>query len=135
MTIKDVSIKTGLTEYTLRYYEKAGILPPVKRNEYGQRVYGENDLNWMDFLLCLKGTGLSLRGIRQIMELYSRGDETIPERIRLLKEHKKQTLLKLSELKVMLEKIDGKISWYEGMVSGKKEASPVQKPSNRVQSA
>jgi DNA-binding transcriptional MerR regulator len=89
----------------------------------------------MDFLLCLKGTGLPLKGIRQIMELYSRGDETIPERIRLLKEHKAQTLDKLSELKTMLEKIDGKICWYEGMLSGKKNPSPVQKPINRVQSA
>ena len=46
MTIKEVSEELGLTQDTLRYYEKIGMIPPVTRTEGGIRDYQENDIAW-----------------------------------------------------------------------------------------
>ena len=46
MTIKEVSEELGLTQDTLRYYEKVGMIPSVTRTEGGIRDYQENDIAW-----------------------------------------------------------------------------------------
>lgn len=47
MTIKEVSEKYGISSYTLRYYERVGMIPPVERTEGGIRNYGEADIKWV----------------------------------------------------------------------------------------
>ena len=48
MTIKEVSEKFGISQDTLRYYERVGLIPPVTRTPSGNRDYQESDLGWVE---------------------------------------------------------------------------------------
>lgn len=112
MTIKDVSEKTGFSTYTLRYYEKEGVLQGVKRDDSGHRAYSQNDIDVLHFLNCLKMTDMSVKDIKKFTTLLYEGDETIPERLELLKKQKREVIKKLERTKESLEHIDWKIQYY-----------------------
>lgn len=60
MTIQDVAQKTGISVYTIRFYEQRGLLPPIPRSTGGIRQFREADVTFLQFLLELKRTGMSL---------------------------------------------------------------------------
>ena len=60
MTIAEVSSKYGLSPDTLRYYERIGLIPPVRRTAGGIRDYSENDCMWVSFAKCMRGAGLQV---------------------------------------------------------------------------
>lgn len=41
LLIGEVAAKSGVTRKALRLYERAGILPPVRRTAAGYRAYGQ----------------------------------------------------------------------------------------------
>ena len=49
-SIKEVSERFTLSPYTLRYYEKEGLLPPVQRDSNGIRMYNDVDLEWLQIV-------------------------------------------------------------------------------------
>ena len=57
MTIAEVSRKMDISADTLRYYERIGLIPPVKRSKSGIRDYSEKDLGWISFAKCMRGAG------------------------------------------------------------------------------
>lgn len=57
MTISEVSKKYGISQDTLRYYEKIGVIPPVHRNGSGVRNYTEDDCGWVELAACMKAPG------------------------------------------------------------------------------
>ncbi|WP_134686034.1 MerR family transcriptional regulator [Brevibacillus migulae] len=67
-SIREASEKSGISSYTLRYYEKIGLLPPAKRNSGGRRTYTDGDLKFLAFLKSLKETGMSLDEINEIVQ-------------------------------------------------------------------
>ena len=48
MIISEVSEKYGLTHDTLRYYERIGLIPPVKRRPNGIREYDDYSCGWIE---------------------------------------------------------------------------------------
>lgn len=122
MTIKEVCKKYGLTQDTLRYYEKAGMIPPVRRTEGGIRDYSDVDLRWVELAKCMRSAGLPVEAIAEYVRLNKLGDETIPERLELLK--KQMVVLKEEQAKIeaTIAKLSYKISRYEEAVkTGKLE--------------
>lgn len=77
-TIREAAEKCGIGSYTLRYYEKIGLLPPPKRDSAGRRCYTETDLRFMRFLKSVKETGMSLEEIHEFVK-----DGCIMEKIHL----------------------------------------------------
>lgn len=112
-TISKVAQRVGLSTYTLRYYEKEGLLPQIKKNEHGIRIYEEEDIAWIELIKCLKETGMSISNIHYIVELSLKGEQTIPERKEILQAHKKQLQQQMEVLQKNMVKIDKKIEWYE----------------------
>ena len=112
-SIQQMSNRTGLSIHTLRYYEKEGIIKDVKRDQSGRRVFSDQDAGWIDFITCLKGTGMSIEAIKSFTTLVWEGDHTIDKRLEILHAHKKKVLDEIETLKKMAKRIDGKISWYE----------------------
>jgi DNA-binding transcriptional MerR regulator len=112
-TIKQVAEKMNLTVYTLRYYEKEGLLPFVQRDCTGNRSFNENDLEWLSLICCLKNTGMPIKQIKQYIDWCLDGDETLATRKKMLIEHRQDVLKQINELKKNLEKINYKISHYE----------------------
>ncbi|WP_237691105.1 MerR family transcriptional regulator [Paenibacillus caui] len=84
-TIGQVSDQTGLSIHTLRYYEKEGIMPIVTRNENGIRMYEAKDIEVLEFVCCLRATGMTISDIKDFVQ----EDKTIDQRIEMLKQQKK----------------------------------------------
>ena len=66
MKISEVSKKYGIPVDTLRYYEKAGLLPNVRKNSSGIRDYSESDCGWVEFIKCMRGAGLPVEVLKKI---------------------------------------------------------------------
>lgn len=66
-TIKEVTKKYNLSASTLRYYEKEGLLPKIKKNQSNQRVYDDDDLSWLDIIMCMRKTGMTIAYIKIIL--------------------------------------------------------------------
>lgn len=86
-TIQSVSQQTGLGIDTLRYYEKLGIITPVRRTPGGHRQYSGDDLRWIGFVQNLLATGMSLATVQTYMALVRQGEATAAQRIALLEAH------------------------------------------------
>lgn len=116
MTIKEVSEKYGISQDTLRYYERSGMIPPVARTPGGIRDYGQEDLGWVELALCMRSAGLPVEVMARYVELCLQGDVTIPERLQLLVDQRRTLMEQEEQIRVMLERLDYKISRYEEAV-------------------
>ena len=111
-SIRDVSKRTGLSAYTLRYYEKEGLISGVERTQGGFRQYSDEDLEALGLICCLKNTGMSLQEIARFVELTHQGDHTLKERVELLREHRENVLERVSEMQRYLEKVTRKLNCF-----------------------
>jgi DNA-binding transcriptional MerR regulator len=112
LSISEAAERSGLSAYTLRYWERAGLLSPISRNGSGHRRYAEEDLERIKFLTKLRATGMPIRQVRRYAELLGGGDETSEERLALLEAHREAVLARLEETAGHLELIDWKIDLY-----------------------
>ncbi|MBQ9271870.1 MAG: MerR family transcriptional regulator [Alphaproteobacteria bacterium] len=115
-SIGDVAKLMGVTTYTLRYYEKEGLLPNIRKNSAGLRRFSEQDLVWLNILECLKSTGLPLKEIKHYLELSKDGDKTVKERMEIFLTQKKRLERQIQALKDNMEKINFKIKYYEAAI-------------------
>ena len=88
MTIKEVSEKYDITQDTLRYYERVGMIPPVTRTASGIRDYQKEDLAWVELAKCMRSAGLPVEAMIEYVKLTQDGDATIPARFQLLTEQR-----------------------------------------------
>ncbi|MCI8585623.1 MAG: MerR family transcriptional regulator [Lachnospiraceae bacterium] len=116
MTIKEVSEKYGITQDTLRYYERAGIIPRISRTPGGARDYQPEDLDWVAHVVCLRSAGMPVESLVKYLELSKKGDETFPERLSLLQEQRENLLRQQKILKDAMDRLDYKIARYETAV-------------------
>jgi DNA-binding transcriptional MerR regulator len=112
-TIKQVSEKTGLSIYTLRYYDKEGLLPLVKRSKSGIRKFSDNDIQWLGLICCLKTSGMCIAQIKEFMNLCLKGNETVETRKIILEKHKEFILNQMIQLDSSLKTINYKIDHYK----------------------
>ncbi|MEC0206966.1 MerR family transcriptional regulator [Paenibacillus lautus] len=110
--ISEFSAITGISIYTLRYYEKEKLIIP-NRKENGRRCYSDSDITWIQFIKRLKGTGMPIKEIQKYAELRAKGDTTMVERMEMLVQHRvvlKEEIVKLLE---HLDNLDDKINYYQ----------------------
>lgn len=113
MTIKQVSEKYNISQDTLRYYEKVGMIPAVARTSGGIRNYTESDLGWVEHALCMRSAGLPVGAIIEYLKLFQQGDETIHARAELLKSQREILLDQKAQIESTLYRLNYKISKYE----------------------
>ena len=111
-SIQDVSKKTGLSAHTLRYYEKEGLLSHVDRSPGGFRQYTDEDMEALGLICCLKNTGMSLQEITRFVSLTHEGDQTLKERVELLREHRENVIQRMQEMQKYLEKVTWKLNYF-----------------------
>ena len=116
MTIKQVCQRYGLTQDTLRYYEKIGVIPPVHRSASGIRDYDEHDLGWVENAVCLRNAGVPVESIAEYVKLYQAGDETSAARRDLLSHVLADLTEQRSQLDAAIQKLTYKVSRYEAAV-------------------
>ncbi|MGN6715252.1 DNA-binding transcriptional regulator, MerR family [Anaerocolumna jejuensis DSM 15929] len=113
MTIAEASRKYELSQDTLRYYERIGLLPRVNRNKSGIRDYTEEDCGWIEFVKCMRNAGLPIEVLIEYVSLYQKGDSSLEARRELLVEQRTLLMAKMEEMKVTLERLNGKIDRYD----------------------
>lgn len=116
MTITEVSRELNLTQDTLRYYERIGLIPGVGRKS-GIRDYKEEDLRWIEFIKCMRSAGLPIEVLIEYVGLSQQGDATIEARKELLAEQRNRLAERIEEMKATLERLDHKIEIYEKSIA------------------
>lgn len=109
----------GVTTSTLRYYEKEGVLTP-HRNENNLREFTDYDIGWVQFLLHLKGSGMSMTELKQYTKWRAMGEATIPERLDLLEKRKRLVEQEMQALQQNLDILNRKVEFYEDQLKGNK---------------
>jgi len=118
MMIAEVSEQFDISQDTLRYYERIGLIPHVNRNKSGNRDFREEDCRWIEFIKCMRSAGLPIEVLIEYVTLFQQGDETAEARKELLIEQRKQLMIRMEDMKNTLERLDGKITRYEQAVVG-----------------
>lgn len=77
MNIAEVAKKYGVTPDTIRYYEKAGLIPAAPRTASGIRNFDEKTCNWLEFIVCMRSAGLTIKTLTEYVRLYEKGKSTV----------------------------------------------------------
>ena len=132
MTIKEVSKEYNISQDTLRYYERVGMIPSVTRTSGGIRDYQEEDLRWVQLAIRMRSAGLPVEVMIEYVKLYREGDETIPARLQLLSEQREALLEQRRQIDETINRLIYKIERYEvavrtGVLSWDEDNCPTKK--------
>ncbi|MGR8010725.1 MerR family transcriptional regulator [Streptomyces hypolithicus] len=111
-TISEVAAHTGLTAYTLRWYERIGLMPYVGRSHTGQRRFRNTDLDWLGFVGKLRLTGMPVADMVRYAEMMREGEHTFEARQALLEATRRDVRSRIAELHDTLAVLDYKIDFY-----------------------
>ena len=112
-TVGEMAKQLGVAASTLRYYDKEGLLPFVERSSSGIRMFRESDFEWLQVIGCMKKAGMSIKDIRQYIEMVLRGDDTIELRLEMFRHQKEVLQAQMEELQHTMEMVDYKCWYYE----------------------
>jgi len=112
------SKKLGLSKDTLRYYEKEGLLPAIKRDSSGHRTFSESDVEWIFLIKCLRDTDMPIFKIRKYVSLLINScGESIPQRREILLEHEAYVKEKIASFQSLLQLIEKKTGYFDETLS------------------
>ena len=121
MTIKEVSKRYNLTQDTIRYYERIGLIPKVPRTKSGIRNFDNNVCRWIEFIKCMRASGMSIESLIEYVNLFNKGKETVNARKNLLIEQREKLIKKQDEIKSTIERLNYKIKIYDEISEGKRK--------------
>ena len=103
----------GAAASTLRYYDKEGLLPFVERSSGGIRMFRDSDIEWLQVIGCMKKAGMSIKDIKQYIEMALQGDETIGLRLDMFRRQREALKAQMEELRHAMEMVEYKCWYYE----------------------
>lgn len=116
MTIKEVSEKYNISQDTLRYYERVGLIPSVARTSGGIRNYTESDLGWVENAICMRNAGVPIEALIEYVKLYQEGEATYEARRDLLQEQLVALEEQKASIESTIERLKYKVSRYQKAV-------------------
>ena len=111
-TIGQVSQMFGLPVSTLRYYDKQGLFPRLERQS-GARKFGENELEALRMIECLKLSGLEIKDIKRFMDWCTEGASTYPQRKEMFERQKANVEEEIARMNKTLDMLRFKCWYYE----------------------
>ncbi|MFB8537312.1 MerR family transcriptional regulator [Enterococcus thailandicus] len=115
MNIKEAANLTGLSNDTIRYYERIGIIMPVPRQENGLRDFSERSINQLKFAKTMRNAGMGVESLREyVAMIYENDDSTIPARKALLLEQAELMKEKITKMQEAHDYLLFKVENYEG---------------------
>lgn len=109
-TIKQTAEQTGISEDTIRYYEKIALLPRADRKDNGHRIYRQEDIHTIRLLTCLKKTGMPLEEMRPFLAVSADADPAeYPELVERLMSHRESIVSQIASLQQVVDFIDMKL--------------------------
>lgn len=116
-TIKEAAEKSGINPYTIRFYDKQGLLPFISRNSTGVRQFSDLDMECLEIVSMLKSTGMKIKEIKKYLDLCVLGDAALEQRLQFMQKHKAEVLRQMDEYKKYLDVIAYKIWYYETAIN------------------
>jgi len=95
-----LAARAGVTAKALRHYERVGLVVPA-RTEAGYRDYCVSALNRVQFILAGQRVGLSLRELREILEVRDSGDAPCARALALVDQRLREIEQRLANLTAM----------------------------------
>lgn len=119
MNIKKAAEMFDLSVDTLRYYERVGVIPPVRRNKSGYREYTTNDLNWIYLAKNLRNAGLSIESLIEFAQLAQLRETQDVEKVQkqVLSDQLEELDKKLVEMKEVRDLLVYKIETYNDHIA------------------
>ena len=111
-SIGQVSEMFDIPVSTLRYYDKEGLFPRLERSN-GIRRFGEQELELLRIIDCLKKTGLEIKDIKRFVEMVQEGPSTYGERRELFEARKVQAEQEIERMQKALAMVEFKCWYYE----------------------
>lgn len=111
-TVKQIAELLGMTEHTVRYYTDMGLVPSLQRDKKGNRLFDEQSKNWLIGIKNLRGSGMSMKAVKDYVDLCLEGESTIETRYGIILEQKKKVEEQLKEMQEQYEYITHKAEWY-----------------------
>ncbi len=119
LTIQQMAAQSGMSEYTLRYYEKIGLIQPIPRDgSSGHRRYSADTVQVVETLACLRASGLSLDDMRRYLRLRERGDEAAAEQKALFVAHAEEVAEEIRKLQIRQRYLSGKVAYWDARLGG-----------------
>ncbi|MBF4692607.1 MerR family transcriptional regulator [Fusibacter ferrireducens] len=122
MTISEVSKMLDLSQDTIRYYERIGLIPSIMRKSSGVRDFSEDDCKNINFIKCMRNAGMPIEVLIEYVSLVAQGESTEVARQELIIEQRKILMDKVEEMKQTIERLDYKIEFYGNRALNKKES-------------
>ena len=115
--IKEAAEKLNVSIHTLRYYDKEGLTPFIKKDENGVRKYTEEDLEWIRLLISLRDIDMPISNIREYINLFLQGDKTIEQRRELMIRYRDYVRKKVQGIMSNLELASKKLFQYDEAIA------------------
>ena len=115
--VKDVAKLLDMSEHTVRYYTDMGLVPSLKRDKNGTRLFDERSKNWLAGIKNLRGSGMSIKAIKDYVDLCLEGESTLQKRYDIIVEQKKKLEKQLKEMNKRYQYIDHKTNWYLDIIN------------------
>ncbi|GAC1368756.1 MAG: hypothetical protein NVS2B12_26310 [Ktedonobacteraceae bacterium] len=118
-TLQEVVQRSGLSEHTLRYYERIGLLKKVQRDSSsGHRRYTAEDVQNIEALACLRTTGMSIEDMRTYFALLKDGKAAADQQLALFEAQKKALEQELAQKHEHLRYLEHKVAFWKAVQSG-----------------
>lgn len=112
-TIKEAAEQTGISIYTIRYYDKMGLMPFLGRDDSGSRVFTEDDIEWLQMIIALRDIDMPIARIKDYNDLLVQGDKTIQERCDLLTQYRAYMEERMKAMQKCLDLTTKKLNEYD----------------------
>jgi DNA-binding transcriptional MerR regulator len=117
-TMKNVCNELHIPYETLRFYCNEGLVPNIKRDQNNYRIFDDKDIKWIASLQCLRKCGLSIKEIKEYLELCLEGPSSIDTRKKILSGKKEDLLKEIESIQASIDYIDRKQEFYDGVNAG-----------------
>jgi DNA-binding transcriptional MerR regulator len=122
--IGELAALTGRSVHTIRWYETQGLIPGVKRDSGGRRVYREQHVGWLELMHRLRSTGMSIAAMREYAALVADGKGTLKQRRTRLAEHREHVKRHIAELSQSVKLLDRKLKFYDEWIETGTQPAP-----------
>lgn len=116
-TVKEIAKLLDMTEHTIRYYTDMGLVPSLKRDKNGNRLFDEESKNWLIGVKNLRGSGMSIQAVKDYVNLCLQGESTLNIRYEIILEQKKNLENQLREMNERYQYIEHKAKWYDDIMN------------------
>lgn len=118
-TVKEISKLINMSEHTIRYYTDIGLVPSLKRDKSGKRLFDERSKNWLVGIRNLRGSGMSIQAVKDYVDLCLQGESTLETRYEIILDQKNKLEEQLREMNERYKYIQHKVQWYQDIMNNR----------------